>query len=95
MKQSLLFILILSFFSSLGQEFRSVEVQAKLADLDNINGIAVADIDGDYDLDFFAVIRRANGRNNESRLFRNNNDGTFTDITTTSGIHSAFDYGNF
>ena len=48
-----------------------------------------ADYDGDNDLDIF-VVARANDNPDSpktlSRLFRNNNDGSFTDVTESAGL---------
>ncbi|MFY0607687.1 MAG: VCBS repeat-containing protein [Cyclobacteriaceae bacterium] len=79
------------------QNFRRIEKQSGISEIADINGVAVADIDGDYDLDILAVIRQKNQSNDagqKSRLFRNNNDGTYTDITTDAGIVSSFDYSD-
>lgn len=96
MKHLLAFTFIIHCIILCGQHFRPIEVQARLDQVQDINGIALADIDGDYDLDLFAVVRQdmeQSAQGMESRLFRNNNDGTFTDITSSSGIYSSFDYG--
>lgn len=71
------------------QTFERVETISGLASLQNNNGVAVADYDGDNDLDIFVVALAQDENNNEashSRLFRNNNDGTFTDVTAASGL---------
>ncbi|MFY0599122.1 MAG: VCBS repeat-containing protein [Cyclobacteriaceae bacterium] len=89
--------LFFSITAATAQDFTRIELQARLSNIEDINGVAVADIDGDYDLDLFAVVRQhilEPGDGLESYLFRNNNDGTFTDITETSGIVSAFDYSD-
>ena len=57
------------------------------------NGVAVADYDGDLDLDIFIVAKAkdVNGiEKTHSRLFRNNNNGTFTDVTQQSGLVNLF-----
>ena len=54
-----------------GVEFRSSN--------DHKIGVALADYDNDGDLDLFVP------QNERSRLFRNNNDFTFTDVTEESG----------
>jgi hypothetical protein len=48
-------------------------------------GVAVADINSDGYLDFFV----AHGTNGSGRLFLNRGDGTFEDITSSSGIVSS------
>lgn len=48
-------------------------------------GVAVDDIDGDGDFDFFV----AHGTDGASKLFRNEGDGTFKDITSSSGIETS------
>ncbi len=60
----------------------------------NNNGIAVADYDKDHDLDIFVVTRWGKENNGPvtSNLYRNNNDGSFTDVTSSSGINSTHDY---
>ncbi|WP_431159185.1 FG-GAP-like repeat-containing protein [Winogradskyella poriferorum] len=85
----MLIISIFSCFSAFAQTFERVESTIGLGVLQHNNGVAVADYDGDNDLDIFVV---ANGVENEedastfSRLFRNNNDGTFTDVTELAGL---------
>ena len=84
---------ILLFFTSsiflFGQTFDRIEMVAGLGNLAENNGAAVADYDGDNDLDIFVV---ANAVENEevissfSRLYRNNNDGSYTDVTEASGL---------
>ncbi|RED98417.1 FG-GAP-like repeat-containing protein [Marinoscillum furvescens] len=96
MKHLLALTFILHGITLFSQGFRPIERQAGLDQVKDINGIALADIDGDFDLDLFAVVRQdmeQSAQGMESRLYLNNNDGTFTDITEASGIYSAFDYG--
>ncbi|MCH7764361.1 MAG: VCBS repeat-containing protein, partial [Candidatus Marinimicrobia bacterium] len=44
------------------------------------NGTAFGDYDNDGDLDFYG------GQTGSNKLYRNNNDGTFTDVTSTAGV---------
>jgi len=84
-------LLIVFFFHNLtvSQTFVRIESIAGLGVLEENNGVAVADYDGDLDLDIFVVALEEDDDNDEkthSRLFRNNNDGTFTDVTTEAGL---------
>lgn len=85
--------LLLCFFGMttnvVAQTFERVETISGLGTIQNNNGVAVADYDGDNDLDIFIVALAQDEVNNEtthSRLLRNNNNGTFTDVTTASGL---------
>jgi hypothetical protein len=75
------------------QTFERVETAAGLGSLEKNNGIAVADFDGDHDLDLFVVSKARDEDgvvSSHSRLFRNNNDGTFTNVTDISGLVNLF-----
>ena len=47
---------------------------------DGYSGTAFGDYDNDGDLDLYG------GQNGANKLYRNNGDGTFTDVTTTAGV---------
>ncbi len=47
---------------------------------DGYNGTAFGDYDNDGDLDLYG------GQNGANKLYRNNGNGTFTDVTTTAGV---------
>jgi len=84
----LYFLLIGSILNA--QQFNRIE---KLIDFNNHNnnGIAVADFDNDLDLDIFIVSIDDNLTSNtdvKSKLFRNENNGAFKDITIESGIQN-------
>ena len=71
------------------QTFEHVESIAGFSILEENNGAAVADYDGDNDLDIFVVAKakdNADSPKTISRLFRNNNDGSFTDVTEFAGF---------
>jgi len=71
------------------QTFNHIENIAGLGILEENNGASVADYDQDNDLDIFVVAKRideAGVEKSQSRLFRNNNDGSFSDVTEQSGI---------
>ncbi|MBT8244051.1 MAG: T9SS type A sorting domain-containing protein [Winogradskyella sp.] len=71
------------------QTFNRVEEIVGLGILEENNGVAVADYDGDNDLDIFVVAKSPDDENSPktlSRLFRNNNDGSFTDVTALAGF---------
>lgn len=78
---------------SYGQMFKRFEAISNLKNLEENNGVAVADYDGDYDLDIF-IVAKAQDENgiasSQSKLFRNNNDGTFTDVTQEAGLTNLF-----
>ena len=88
------FLLVFVFFifsarPMVAQNFQRIEVTAGLGILEENNGVAVADYDGDNDLDIFVVAKAVDNENSPktiSRLFRNNNNGTFTDVTEIAGL---------
>lgn len=82
-------VLGFSIQNSNSQIFNRVEDIAGLGILEENNGVAVADYDGDNDLDIFVVAKAKDNLDSSktlSRLFRNNNDGSFTDVTEISGL---------
>ncbi|WP_411768691.1 FG-GAP-like repeat-containing protein [Winogradskyella sp. A3E31] len=85
-----LFILLFVFsIHSFSQNFNRVESSVGLGILQENNGVAVADYDGDNDLDIFIVAKAKDDPNSPktiSRLFRNDNNGAFTDVTEASGL---------
>ncbi|AUP80586.1 FG-GAP-like repeat-containing protein [Flavivirga eckloniae] len=89
---SLLFTSILYFtcISSIqAQTFQRIENIVGLGSLNENNGVAVADYDGDLDLDIFIVAKAKDldtKQNTKSKLYRNNSDGTFSDVTEASGL---------
>ncbi|UOY05898.1 FG-GAP-like repeat-containing protein [Muricauda sp. SCSIO 64092] len=92
-KRLLLFSLLIVHNPTFGQLFEKVEHLAGLDFFAQNNGVAIADYDGDLDLDFFVVAIAKDVENNElthSKLYRNNNDGTFTDVTQESGLVNLF-----
>ena len=86
-----------------GQQF---VLQSKNVGLDGVglvggtNGVAIADYDLDGDLDIYFVVQdsyKPNDKRTWNRLFSNNGDGTFRDVTAQAGIaghdtSSAFSY---
>ncbi|WP_299556436.1 FG-GAP-like repeat-containing protein [Seonamhaeicola sp.] len=74
------------------QTFENVEQLARIDVLRQNNGVAVADYDGDRDLDLIVVAKAKDNdnRNSITRLFRNNNNGTFEDVTVESGLINLF-----
>lgn len=86
---------VLNFNLIFGQTFKRIESQSKLNDLAENNGVAIADYDGDNDLDLFVVAKAKDqeGINiSHSRLFQNNNDGTFQDVTEESGLQNLYPF---
>ena len=77
------------------QQFRRIEIQSGLGELSHNNGIAVADYDLDGDLDLFIVGEKKFNPNDQttwSRLLRNDNDGSFTNITQEAGFAEGFNH---
>ena len=83
------FFILVFIFKSYAQTFERVEKLVGFNKVSENNGVAVADYDGDLDLDIFIV---AKSRDSDfkpitkSRLFRNNSNGTFTDVTEASNL---------
>lgn len=76
---------------SAGQEFTQVSGPAGLSTAVATNGVAVADYDLDGDLDIYFVTRNqydASDTTTWNKLFRNNGDGTFADVTSEAGVRS-------
>jgi|GEM_PF-601198 len=71
-------------FQNNGGVFTDVAATAGVQDAGNDgSGVAVADFDNDGDKDLFLA------NSDDDVLFRNNGDGTFTDITAGSGLESS------
>lgn len=76
-------------FQLTAQVFERAEAISGLGILEHNNGVAVADYNGDNVMDLFVVaksIDRNGIERTHSRLFRNNDDGSFTDVTVASGL---------
>ena len=90
MKRILLSLSItLIFQAAISQDFTRREAAANLAQIQNTNGVAVADYDQDGDLDlFFTGIKNFNPADQTTwnHLLKNNSDGTFTDVTVEAGF---------
>ncbi len=91
MRRVFLYIVFVSLFCVQGfsQNFNRIEDLVGLGILEENNGAAVADYDGDLDLDIFVVAKSKDSEFNQfsqSKLLRNNSNGTFTDVTEASGL---------
>ncbi len=91
------YCLVLSLFlfntNVFAQTLERIETISGLSQLENNNGVAAADYDLDGDLDIFVVAKDRDVDNDEkshSRLFRNNNDGSFTDVTPISNLVNLY-----
>ena len=91
MKRVLLLVLFVGSFdfqpANAQVAFADVSAEAGIADVGLMNhGIAVADYDNDGWEDLY--VARRDGPN---RLYRNNGDGTYTDLAATLGLDFAGD----
>jgi hypothetical protein len=89
------FILLLITCYSFAQPFDRIESTAQLNNLRNNAGVAVADFDRDNDLDIFVVAKYDFSQiepTTWSRLFSNNNDGTFEDVTLSAGFDNLYNF---
>lgn len=74
--------------------FSNVAYQVGLVDSLSTLTLASADYDNDGDLDLFCGSQTSQGANGTGVLYKNNGDGTFTDVTFASGlITSAYSWG--
>lgn len=88
--------LLMSLFSmlampenSFAQAFKLSTQDAGLGSVEKTDGVAVADYDRDGDLDVYFVVLppyRQDSPATWNRLFSNNGDGTFLDVTTIAGV---------
>ena len=84
-------ILMTCALQSTAQVFQRAEAVSGLGNLEQNSGVAVADYDGDNVMDIFVVAEAidVNGiERTHSKLFRNNNDGSFTDVTVAAGLNN-------
>ncbi len=82
-------VIFFTFEVAYSQSFERIESLVGLGSLEQNNGVAVADYDGDNDLDIFVVAKLRDSEFqlfSKSKLYRNNSDGTFTDVTEESGL---------
>lgn len=70
-----------------GWSFVDVTAEAGLTDTSYSLGVAAADYDSDGDLDLYVTNYGPN------TLFRNNGDGTFSDVTEDAGVMASRDVG--
>ena len=73
------------------QVFQRADAVSGLGNLEQNSGVAVADFDGDNVMDIFVVAEAidVNGiERTHSKLFKNNNDGSFTDVTVVAGLNN-------
>lgn len=93
--RQLLFIVLISNNIYSQALFKHVEESAGFGQIRENNGVAVADYDGDLDLDIFIVAKAKDQDGidkSHSKLFRNNGDGTFTDVTLGSGLENLLEF---
>ncbi len=73
-------LLVLAVGPALGQEFVDVSKQAGVADDGLGKGVAFADVNNDGFVDLYV-----SNKGGSNKLFLNNGDGTFKDVTATAG----------
>ena len=76
------------------QTFREQRISG-FENLNHNSGVAVADYDRDGHLDVYMVANRSFDQGDPgtwSRLLRNNNDATFSNVTQSSGLLAAYNY---
>jgi len=90
----LYFFLLSTLCFAQGAVFEKNESSFDLTALSHNTGVAIADYDNDGDLDFFIVGKRDDDLSNPttwSRLYSNNNDGSFSDVSLEAGLSIIHD----
>lgn len=96
-RKSILFLFLIFGLHIFSQKlFNHAEQITGFGDTKENNGVAVADYDGDFDLDVFVVTvwKDEVGKTyTQSKLYRNNGNGTYTDVTAGSGLENLLPFG--
>lgn len=66
--------------------FASIYETAKIWEIDHFMAFAMTDFDGDLRLDFFSTNVGTVGRDGPHALYRNNGDGTWSDVAPQAGV---------
>ncbi len=94
----LAFICLMLSATGQAQQFRLITTQAGLQGAIATCGVAVADYDRDGDLDIYFVAQDYYDPSDSTtfnHLYRNNGDGTFTDVTVAAGVMSTLSTGSW
>ncbi|NIJ45548.1 hypothetical protein FHR24_002016 [Wenyingzhuangia heitensis] len=86
-----LFLILLINSIVFSQELVRIENITGLENLKDNNSVSTVDFDKDYDLDLFIVSKHKDVNGDEkthSKLFRNENNGRFTDVTISAGLNN-------
>ncbi len=84
-----LLAILLAPCAALAQMFVPRTHETGLASVARTNGVALADYDGDGDVDVYFVVQdvfKASEPKTWNRLFANTGNGTFVDVTATAGV---------
>ncbi|MDG2194081.1 MAG: FG-GAP-like repeat-containing protein [Polaribacter sp.] len=87
-------LLMFQVFLVQSQTFELKTNRFKNLEMKDNMGVSVVDYNGDFALDIFIVGNKkddSTALETYSRLFKNNNDGTFTDVTLESGLFGLYD----
>ncbi|MFK7949148.1 MAG: FG-GAP-like repeat-containing protein [Saprospiraceae bacterium] len=93
MKHNFTFIFLVIALWVNAQTFDRIEQTSGFDIFHSTQGIATSDYDNDGDLDVFVVSKLdydAVQPTTWSRLMQNNNDGTFTDVSISAGLHNLY-----
>ena len=78
-------------FRNLGDSFEDVTATSGLGSLNNSFGASAGDFDRDGDLDLYIAHWIQGGNSGVGSLFENDGNGTFTDVSVSSGLFGLID----